>query len=105
MPVPGMQDPHTPWFMVPTRYDQVFAAMGAYTERVEDPDKLRPALERAFASGRTAVIDAVVDRTTEPTRGTPRGTWAQQAKGFLAYLDPEDVPDELRAEMYPDEKE
>jgi len=104
MPVPGIQDPHTPWFMVPTRYDQVFAAMGAYTERIEDPDELRPALERAFASGRTAVIDAVVDRTTPPTGGRPRGTLAERAKTSLAYLDPEDVPDELRAEMYPDEK-
>lgn len=100
----GIQGSPSPFFMVPTRYDQVFAAMGAYTERVEDPSKLRPALERAFASGRTAVIDAVVDSVTPVTSGRTPATLAEQAKTSLAYLDPEDVPDALRAQMYPDEK-
>ncbi|MEE9202373.1 MAG: thiamine pyrophosphate-dependent enzyme, partial [Dehalococcoidia bacterium] len=50
-----------PQRITPTRYDQLFAAMGCHTERVEEPAQVRPALERAFASGKTAVIDAVVD--------------------------------------------
>lgn len=43
------------------RYDQVAQAMGCYGERVEEPDEITPALERAAASGRPAVIDVVVD--------------------------------------------
>jgi acetolactate synthase-1/2/3 large subunit len=50
-----------PQRITPTRYDQLFAAMGCHTERVEEPAQVRPALERAFASGKTAVIDAVMD--------------------------------------------
>jgi acetolactate synthase-1/2/3 large subunit len=50
-----------PQRITPTRYDHLFAAMGCHTERVEEPAQVRPALERAFASGKTAVIDAVVD--------------------------------------------
>lgn len=44
-----------------TRYDQVVAAMGGYGERVEDPDEIEPALQRAFDSGRPACIDVVLD--------------------------------------------
>ncbi len=102
-PVLGMQDSHTPWFMAPTRYDQVFAAMGAYTERVENPADLRPALERAFASGKTAVVDAVVDRTTPDPSGA-RVSLAQRAKTGFAWMDPEDVTDEIRVQMWPEEK-
>ena len=35
--------------------------MGCFGERVEQPEEVRPALERAFASGRTAVLDIVSD--------------------------------------------
>src|SRR5918999_5370021 len=34
-----------------TRYDEVVSALGGHGELVERPDQLRPALERAFASG------------------------------------------------------
>ena len=37
--------------LLPTRYDLVAAGLGAHGEYVERPDQLRPALERAFASG------------------------------------------------------
>ena len=84
-----------PWFILPTRYDRVYAEMGAYTERVERPEQIRPALERAFASGRTSVIDAVVDPTVQPTAGVPR-TIESTVKGMLAWADPEDFPDEIR---------
>jgi acetolactate synthase-1/2/3 large subunit len=98
----GSPDPYTPWAIAPTRYDQVFAAMGAYTERVESPAELRPALERAFASGKTAVVDVVV------ARGVPhpmtRGSRADEARRGLRYLDPEDVPEDFRARLFPEEK-
>ncbi len=43
------------------RYDQVAKAMGCWGERVEDPRDITPALERAVASGKPAVLDVVVD--------------------------------------------
>ena len=76
--------------------------MGAYTERVEEPAELRPALERAFASARNAVLDVVV------ARGTPhrmsRGSRASDIQTRLSYLDPEDVPEDFRAQLFPEEK-
>jgi len=44
------------------RYDQVAKAMGCWGERVEDPRHITPALERAVASGKPAVLDVVVDQ-------------------------------------------
>jgi acetolactate synthase-1/2/3 large subunit len=44
------------------RYDQVAQAMGCWGERVEDPAEITPALERAAASGKPAVVDVVVDQ-------------------------------------------
>jgi len=43
------------------RYDQVAQAMGCYGERVTEPGQIRPALERALASGRPAVLDVQID--------------------------------------------
>ena len=40
---------------------RVAEAMGCFSVRVEQPSDLKPALERAFASGKPAVIDAVSD--------------------------------------------
>lgn len=46
-----------------TRYDLMFAAAGCHGEYVEDPGLIRPALERAAASGRPAVVNVVTDPT------------------------------------------
>lgn len=43
------------------RYDRMMEALGGHGEFVETPPQLKPALERAFASGRTALINVVVD--------------------------------------------
>ncbi len=43
------------------RYDQVVEALGGHGELVERPDELRPALERAFASGRPALVNVLTD--------------------------------------------
>jgi len=43
------------------RYDQVARACGCYGERVEEPSQITPALERAVASGKPAVLDVLVD--------------------------------------------
>ncbi len=42
-------------------WDELARAMGAHGERVSSPDELKPALERALASGRCAVIHVEVD--------------------------------------------
>jgi len=44
------------------RYDLMYATLGCHAEHVADPADIAPALERAFASGRTAVINLVGTR-------------------------------------------
>jgi acetolactate synthase I/II/III large subunit len=46
-----------------TRYDQMVEALGCYGELVERPAELRAALERAFASGRPALVNVLTDPT------------------------------------------
>ncbi len=46
-----------------TRYEQVVEALGGYGELVERPADVRPALERAFASGRPALVNVLTDPT------------------------------------------
>jgi acetolactate synthase-1/2/3 large subunit len=43
------------------RYDEVVRALGGHGELVENPDQLRPALERAFASGKPALVNVLTD--------------------------------------------
>ncbi len=51
------------------RYDLLAQSMGCYGERVEDPQEIRPALERAVKSNKPAVIDVIIDQevTLAPT--------------------------------------
>lgn len=44
-----------------TNYAKIMEGMGGYGERVTDPAAIRPALERAFASGKPALLDVVID--------------------------------------------
>lgn len=43
------------------RYDKMFEAFGCHGEHVERPEQIRPALRRAFASGKTSVLNVVVN--------------------------------------------
>ncbi|MET0614041.1 MAG: acetolactate synthase [Thermoleophilaceae bacterium] len=43
------------------RYDEVVTTLGGHGELVERPDQLRPALERAFASGKPALVNVLTD--------------------------------------------
>src|ERR1700730_6763184 len=45
------------------RYDKMVEALGGYGELVERPAEVRPALERAFASGRPALVNVLTDPT------------------------------------------
>ena len=51
-----------------TRYDEVVRALGGHGELVSAPAELRPALERAFASG----LPSVVNVLTDPSIAYPR---------------------------------
>ena len=44
-----------------TRYDRVAVELGAHGEFVEKPHEIRPALERAYASGKPAVVNVITD--------------------------------------------
>jgi acetolactate synthase-1/2/3 large subunit len=44
-----------------TRYDEVVTALGCHGELVRSPDELRPALDRAFASGKPALVNVLTD--------------------------------------------
>jgi benzoylformate decarboxylase len=48
-------------FANPLDLAAIAQAMGVSGERVEDPEALAPAVERAYASGKPAVIDVAID--------------------------------------------
>jgi acetolactate synthase-1/2/3 large subunit len=43
-----------------TRYDKIVEAMGGHGEYCERPEEIGPALERAFASGKPALVNVVI---------------------------------------------
>ncbi|HEX9099131.1 MAG TPA: acetolactate synthase [Candidatus Dormibacteraeota bacterium] len=53
-----------------TRYDKVVEALGGYGELVERPDEVRPALDRAFASGLPACVNVICDPEAEYPRSS-----------------------------------
>jgi thiamine pyrophosphate-dependent acetolactate synthase large subunit-like protein len=53
-----------------TRYDQVVEALGGHGELVERPEGVKPALERAFSSGKPALVNVL----TDPSVAYPRST-------------------------------
>jgi acetolactate synthase-1/2/3 large subunit len=44
-----------------TRYDEIVTSLGGHGELVEQPEDLRPALERAFESGKPALVNVLTD--------------------------------------------
>ena len=47
--------------LAPTRYDKVVEAIGGHGEHVTEPAQIRPALERALASGTVACVNVMLD--------------------------------------------
>ncbi|GMW00246.1 MAG: acetolactate synthase I/II/III large subunit [Candidatus Hydrogenedentota bacterium] len=45
-----------------SRYDKVVEALGGHGEFVERPQDIRPALDRAFASGKPALVNVVIEQ-------------------------------------------
>jgi acetolactate synthase-1/2/3 large subunit len=55
--------------LAPTRYDEVVKAFGGWGERVTEPAQIRPALERALASGTVACVNVMLDPQAPATSG------------------------------------
>ncbi len=51
------------------RYDRVVEALGGYGEYVTRPDEIFPAIERAFASGKPACVNVIIDQKPEGVSG------------------------------------
>jgi acetolactate synthase-1/2/3 large subunit len=47
--------------LAPTPYERLVDVFGGHAERVERPDELAPALERALGSGEVAVVNVMLD--------------------------------------------
>jgi acetolactate synthase-1/2/3 large subunit len=52
--------------LLQARYDQVVQGLGGYGEFVASPEDLEPALHRAFAAGRPALLNVAVARAISP---------------------------------------
>jgi acetolactate synthase-1/2/3 large subunit len=53
-----------------TRYDKVVEAMGGHGEYCERPEEIRPALERAFAADKPALINVKIRKDVEGMKGS-----------------------------------
>jgi acetolactate synthase I/II/III large subunit len=52
------------------RYDKMVEALGGYGELVQSPEDIRPALDRAFASGVAACVNVLIDPDKPYSRST-----------------------------------
>jgi len=48
-------------------YDKLVEALGGYGEFVEQPQDIRPAIERAIKSGKTALVNVCTDPDAQAT--------------------------------------
>jgi len=53
-----------------TRYDKVVEALGGHGEHVTKPDEIGPAIERAFASGKPALVNVEMRQDVEGMKGS-----------------------------------
>lgn len=76
------------------RYDKMYEAIGCHSEWVTHSEEISPALYRAFESGKTAVVNVVVDdRVMHPWYETK---WARQTI-FIPQLDMSKVPEPFKS--------
>ena len=47
--------------LLPIDYEHMVEMVGGYSERVTDPAEIRPAMERAFASGKVSLLNVITD--------------------------------------------
>ena len=53
-----------------TRYDKIVEAMGGHGEHVTEPDQIKAALERAFASGLPALVNVEMRQDADGMKGS-----------------------------------
>ncbi len=64
-------------------FAEVARAFGAHGERISRADEVEPALERAFASGKPAVVEALVSREYPYTGSPAQGWWDVPVPTYL----------------------
>jgi acetolactate synthase-1/2/3 large subunit len=103
--VVGEQSDLTPTFMHASNYARFAECFGGIGIRVEDPAEVKNAHAKAFemahAQNKPVIVDCVLDNTIGP-RPEMRQTFAEQRKGGLAWIDPEDVDEQFKREMFPE---
>jgi len=84
-------------FLPDIRYDKMFEPLGCHAEHVEKPSEVRPALERAFNSGVTSVVNIF----TDPTVNHPLNVAPISAQS-ASMLNPEQLPEAGKKIVYPE---
>ena len=64
-PQGAMYGDHVAVMLNYTRYDKMVEALGGHGEHVTEPDQIQPALSRAYASGKPALVNVELKRDTE----------------------------------------
>jgi acetolactate synthase-1/2/3 large subunit len=64
-------------------YAALARAFGAHGEKIHKGEEVKPALERAFASGRPAVIEVLVNREHPYSDGKVAGWWDVPVPSYL----------------------
>jgi acetolactate synthase-1/2/3 large subunit len=77
----GPEDPSAQYLDQSTAYEKVVEALGGYGERVTSARELKPALERAFASGVPAILNVIIDPTVRREAATISGRHVAAAYG------------------------
>ena len=62
------------------KYEQIAEALGGYGQFVEKPDEIRPAIERAYASGRPSVVHVHVQEHATATTASYGGYSSMQIR-------------------------
>jgi acetolactate synthase-1/2/3 large subunit len=62
------------------RYEQIAEALGGYGQFVEKPQEIKPAIERAFASGRPSVVHVHVEEHATATTASYGGYSSMQVR-------------------------
>lgn len=69
------------------RLDELARTVGAHGEFCERAGEIAPALERAFASGRPALVQVVIDRAANAFEMPHPGIWTRWHADKVAYVD------------------
>ena len=70
-----------------TAFHEMAEMLGGYGEEVREPDQIRPALQRAFDSGKPAVVNVIVEPTAGAQSSAWVGSWSEPgaAEGAASY--------------------